>query len=607
MYVNEHFKRLLGLDAGDDARSIYVDPLDRQRIMRALDANLPVVNEDLQVYDAGGRIIDLLATYHRLDYDGEPSIIAYQVDVTALKQAERDLKGLSDRLQLATRSAQIGIWEWDIKNDEVKWDEVMHRQFQVTEQEIAIDFNAWQSRVHPQDRQRVDDALRDALRTGTPIKTEYRVIRPDGTLRHFSANAITESDDSGRRVRLVGTNVDVTHARVAADYLREAKEAAERATRAKTQFLANMSHEIRTPMNAVLGYANLLMRDNSLTEAHRRKVAVINSSGNHLLSLIDEILEMSRIEAGQVTISAKPLNLRELFGEIDALFAQSAKAAGIRWLVSVDDGVPGTVIGDGVKIRQVLVNLVGNAIKFTDSGFVHLRTAASASRPDGVRVGASVEDTGKGIEPNELETIFSPFSRLDPESTGGTGLGLSISRSFANLMGGDIKVESEPGRGSVFTFSFRVEPVEHDEIQSGTENTATPGIGFSEFSSAGKRPKALIVDDIATNRELLVDMMRAIGFETVTAENGEEAIALHERHQPGLIMMDLRMPVMDGMEATRRIRALGSSACVIAISASADASTERDARAAGADDFVRKPFREDDLLARVRRGLSDRR
>ena len=605
VYVNEYFKSLFGIDVGDDVRSIYVDPDDRRVIMAQLDADRPVVDIELRAYDAGRNMIDLLATFHRLDYDGAPCVVAYLIDVTALKKTEHALKRVSERLQLATRSANIGIWSWDIESNESQWDEVMHALFQLSPQVLRNDPGAWKSRVHPDDLRRVEAELRRALREGSTIEFEYRVVLADGALRHYRANATAESDASGRRSRFVGTNLDVTDARVASDRLRQAKEDAERATQAKSRFLANMSHEIRTPMNAVLGYANLLMRDASLSETHRRKVSVIRSGGTHLLSMIDEILEMSRIEAGESTLSIAPFSMHELVDEIHSLFAESTAGKRIAWRSFVDDSLPDEIIGDGVKIRQVLINLVGNAVKFTETGFVHLRAFASDTPSGRVRVGVAVEDSGPGMKPADLELVFKPFSRLEPESSRGTGLGLSISRSFARLMDGDIDVQSEPGRGSTFTFSFeaaRIGARGADSLGNARGNAADERP--LELKVAGRRPRVLVVDDVRTNREILVDLLTDAGCDIETASNGQQAISTHGRFHPDLVLMDLRMPVKDGFEATRELRSLGTPACILAISASADDKTERDALAAGADEFVSKPFRDDDLLARIRRRLS---
>jgi CheY-like chemotaxis protein/anti-sigma regulatory factor (Ser/Thr protein kinase) len=389
--------------------------------------------------------------------------------------------------------------------------------------------------------------------------------------------------------------VDVTKLKRSETALRHAKDEAEAATRAKSLFLANMSHEIRTPMNAILGYAQLLQRDESLSATQKQSLEVIHSSGQHLLTLINDILEMSKIEAGRTTLSSEPFEVGALLHEVERMFVGLAREKCLALSVELVGALPAAFEGDAVKVRQVVINLVSNALKFTEHGEVRVRASASQREGRRCRVSISVEDTGPGIPASDLERIFQPFDQGDAGvRTSGTGLGLAISAHFARLMGGAIDVDSVVGEGSIFTFGFEVELArEHELAPAGSAALAT---GLEAGQAV---PRVLVVDDVATNRELLVELLSRIGFEARVAASGNEALAVHDAWRPALVLMDLRMPGMNGLEATARLRAAGSEAVVIAITASGLSDAEPQALAAGANAFVRKPYLEADLLTKI--------
>jgi signal transduction histidine kinase/DNA-binding NarL/FixJ family response regulator len=399
--------------------------------------------------------------------------------------------------------------------------------------------------------------------------------------------------------------------------LERAKDAAEAASRAKSSFLANVSHELRTPLNAIIGFSQLMIRsvhtgqNGNLTAAQQENLKVIQRSGEHLLSLINDVLEMSKIEAGRTRLNEQPFDLHRLLAGLESMFGLRAKEKGLVLSLEKDVSVPRMIAADAGKLRQILMNLLGNAIKFTAAGSVVMRVkvvTSGADHRDGepvdgvkIRLRVEVSDTGPGIAAAELEQIFNPFVQANAGQTTqeGTGLGLSISRQFARLMGGDLTVQSESGRGSTFTLEL---PVVIAPAGVPAEESQRLVVGLAPGQPVYR---LLVADDSDTNRRLLVRLLEPLGFALREAADGQEAVEIWQAWSPHLIWMDMRMPVLDGYEATRRIKATtqGQATVVVALTASALEEDRQLILSEGCDDYVRKPFRDVELFDVLARHL----
>lgn len=394
---------------------------------------------------------------------------------------------------------------------------------------------------------------------------------------------------------------DISDRREHDDLLRRAKEAAEAATRAKSEFLANMSHELRTPLNGVIGYAQLLQRDRTLSGTQREALDAISKCGAHLLDLINDVLDLSKIEAGFIDIEEIATDLEELTIDLEHVVADSARRKGISLRMAIAPDVPRRVVLDGRHVRQVLLNLVGNAIKFTSHGEVRLGIACGE---DG-QLGFEVSDTGVGIEPEALSAIFEAFTQTKTgAAAGGTGLGLTISQHLLRRMGAELRVASVPGEGSRFFFALPLHRVADDATSE-----TTPGAGRLTLDARlapEQHLTALVVDDSTVSRRILASLLESAGLQVITATGGLEGIELARQHHPHVIFMDAKMSDLDGFAATRRLRADETTAGipVIIVTASAFGDTRQAAKDAGSVAYLPKPVRVEALFAALQAHLA---
>ena len=382
------------------------------------------------------------------------------------------------------------------------------------------------------------------------------------------------------------------------DELRTAKETAEAATRAKSEFLANMSHELRTPLNGVIGYAQLLHRDQSLNPSQRDALDAISACGAHLLDLINDVLDLSKIEAGRMDVEVTACDIRQVAVDLRYVIDERAQRKGLVFTTDIAASVGKRVMLDGRHLRQVLLNLLGNAVKFTSQGEIRLEIA----QRDGQRLRFDVIDTGIGIEPHNLTAVFQAFRQTKSGAElGGTGLGLTISHRLVRAMGGELKVESTPGKGSRFWFELPLIEVEEPALVPA--DSAGETVSSDARLAPGEQLTVLVADDSSVNRRILAGLLESAGVRVISAAGGLEAVELARAHRPGLVLMDLRMSDLSGFEATRRLAADQATASipVLAVSASAWAEVRQQAREAGCLDFLPKPVKADVLFAKLQR------
>jgi len=476
-------------------------------------------------------------------------------DITERYRAEESLQRNEERYRLVSRATQEVVWDADLVTGRSRWTGSIRAVFGYPQEVIEEDDQWWVDRIHPDDREGILAALQQLFDSRDELWVrEYRLRARDGHHVAIFSRGYVVRDPSGRPVRFVGSMMDVSERRRHEEAVQAARQEAEEADRAKSSFLAHMSHEIRTPMNGVIGMTELLM-GTELDPEQTRYAETVRRSGEQLLAIIDDILDFSRIEAEKMPIVETDFDLRDMVAATAAMIGPSASRKGLELTIAINDAVPATVRGDAVRVSQVLTNLLGNAVKFTDSGGVALRVDIEGEPGDTTRVCLAVQDTGIGITPEQHQRLFQPFTQADSSTTrryGGTGLGLVISKQLVELMGGEIRAESKPGIGSTFSVVLPFKPPSQTRLGDVRSAAARPG-RLRPVGAPG-RLQVLLAEDNPVNQQVAVAMLEKLGHTVDVVGDGIEALAAVARQRYDVVLMDVQMPRLDGYETTAAIR-----------------------------------------------------
>ena len=512
---------------------------------------------------------------------------------------------LEKRFQYVARAINDTIWDWDLYTQSVTWNSGIETTFGYTSDEVGPDA-AWRSeRVHPEDRERVEQSLQAAIAGGGETwSAEYRFLRGDGQYAYVLDRGYVMHDNSGRAVRMIGAIMDITARKQVERETQLAKEAAEAANQAKSEFVANMSHEIRTPMNGVLGMTDLLL-ETELNSEQREFAGMVRNSANSLLTIINDILDFSKIEAGKFDLETIDFKLRGSIEQALKTLAPRAHQKDLELNCNIEADVPDALLGDPSRLRQILVNLLGNSLKFTEKGEINLVVQRESENGATALLYFKIQDTGIGIPAEKQPRIFESFTQADGSTTrrfGGTGLGLTISRQLVQMMGGRIWVESVLGQGSTFHFTAKF----------GVSKTNEPPVPLDETQLQGMR--VLVVDDNLTNRRILECMLAGWGMKPVLAGNGAEALVnlveAAEANQPfPLVLTDAGMPDMDGFELAEEIRKNPklSSTTVLMLTSAGQRGDAARCRQLGLEGYLPKPVGQSELLDAVLRVAGSKR
>ena len=614
MYCSPTCARMLGYESGELDSNLNAEfsrllhPADRDRVFADFQRFLnsgESWSSEFRLLAKGGDYRWILSRGQVVEWsaDGQARrAVGTQTDITERKQAEEQLRQSEERLRLALDGARLGTWSLNLATKEITFNTTTQALFGFPKPGQS-DFGTWLSIVHPDDRTAMLDAVERARESGTDFLEDYRILRADGASRWITAMGRFFFDDDKQPANMEGICFDVTERRQAEEAVRELNaslehKVAERtaqltaANAAKSQFLAHMSHEIRTPMNGILGLTQILERD-SLAPEQQAMVRQIRESGNSLLYIINDILDFSKIEAGQLRMDSQAFELAPVLDRLGNLLQPTAAKKGLQLDIVAPIPAPPSLVGDPLRLEQVLINLIGNAVKFTETGSVTLAVQPLPANADSVALRFEVRDTGIGITSEALANLFQPFSQADASITrrfGGTGLGLAISKRLVELMGGQLRADSEPGQGSTFWFEItlpRATPETTAAIQPAEAQTRHAGPHLPGL-------RVLAVDDNRINLMVLEKALQREGASVMRAGDGHQALQIL-REKIGdfdVVLMDIQMPIMDGLTATREIRRDPQLAAlpVVALTAGVLAEEREAALQAGVDDFLAKPL-----------------
>lgn len=601
--LSPHWSTVLGYPLEELEGAVYMDFVHPDDVEATVEVSQDSVD--------GREILNFTNRYRKADGGyiwlawasavGDDGIIYFvATDITARVESQVRMQSMITRLELMASIARVGSWEVNLDDMIPRWDDVTCAIHEVESGftpslEEAINFYA------PEAREEISEAVSQAVETGDTWEVEAPLITAKGNRIWVMAKGKVVRINE-RPVRLVGSFHDITEAKERALALEDAlaraenaqqaaetaTAAAEAASRAKSRFVANMSHEIRTPLNGILGMTRIIKRT-ELDEKQQGYTKMLEDCGTAMQSLIEDILDISRIEAGQIRLESHPFDLHALLDGTISVVAPQASRKGLQLIANLPETLPASRLGDEKRLRQVVLNLLGNAVKFTEKGTVTL----TASEPATGRIRISVADTGPGLDKALQQAIFDRFAQADSSAErrhDGAGLGLSISRELVGLAGGEIGIASEPGNGAEFWFEWPLPVIEQAVSADQSER------GAAVFARTGA--KVLVAEDKAVNFLVVKEVLEQEGFEVLHARNGKEAVVLFQEHQPAVVLLDLHMPEMNGEDAIREIHRLdGRETPIFAVTADATSKTRKRVDALGIAGFFVKPFDPDALVA----------
>ena len=534
-------------------------------------------------------------------------------DIHEHKQLAQELEYSEFRWKFAIEGSGDGLWDWDIETSEVFFSKKWKSMLGFAENEIEDILEEWEKRVHPDDVSQVMSEIKDYLEGRSEnYANEHRVLCKDGSYKWIlDRGIIVNRGENGKPLRLIGTHTDITERKNTEHLILEAKAAAESLAKSKSEFLANMSHEIRTPMTAIIGLSQLALNKEMPNDV-RDSLTKIHQSAESLLGILNDILDLSKLDAGKLILENSPFNLVILFRNLHNFFFDAAKSKNLEFSISVEHGFPNELIGDSLRIQQILSNLLGNAIKFTQHGKIELCIKQIENRADETVLRFSVEDTGIGIKKEHQENLFKPFHQADNSITrrfGGTGLGLTISHDLLSLMGSDFHIDSVEGKGTTIYFDLLLK-VPNTNIQISKQNSYLSSNQqgklqekLFELSKSLAGIRILLAEDNFLNQEIVSGFLKLSGIEVDIAENGVIVLELLKSNSYQAILMDVNMPEMDGLQATKLIREQPKYAelPIIALTAGITVEEQEKCLLAGMNNLVEKPINPEVLLQTLSR------
>ncbi len=496
-------------------------------------------------------------------------------------------KCLAERLSLAINTAGLGFWEADIIDGRLTWNDKLQEMFEFGPGQFEGELKEVIKRIHPDDYEPLKEAMENALKFEERYGVEFRIVTPKGDIRWIECHGEVHRDIDQKPMKLVGATLDITAKKMNNLALRKAKEAADQASEAKSRFLANMSHEIRTPIGVILGYTELLQMTKPAQSECEQYYKTISGSCRDLTRIIDDILDLSKVEAGRLELDSRPFSLSKCLDEIGQTFKDVASAKKLEFSISKGDLLPMQLCSDVARIKQVLINLIGNAIKFTHEGSVEVKVNVSRLESGRFQTSIDVVDTGIGLTAEQIKVLFKPFSQADTSTSrkyGGTGLGLALSKRIAQALDGDVRIiQSQENSGSTFRFVFNAHAMDADNIQP-------PELPTRDITQDLSGIRVLVAEDVAQNQFLIKEILGQMGALVDVTSNGREALNIASQTNYDIILMDIQMPELDGREATKRLRESGYQNPIIALTAHAMVEERKMNMQAGCDDYLTKPI-----------------